>query len=206
MSRSEGDYDENFPNEGALWWANDGRALKGKRGRKALADLREALLALPEKRLISRALSTVGKDVPETSPTGAPVGYSTYAYADQRRLLAEQGEGVCAVGAYAWHQRVKAGADPLKAMQTLPLNADYDGDPWVTLRVGEEAGRAPVRRRLRGDDAVAVRVGEEAGLAGVLAWRLMSLNDDTFENLTPEQRYDAYLAWIDKQLAAEVSA
>ena len=171
MSRSGGDGEENFPNEAALWWANADRALRGKRGRKALADLREALLALPEKRLIARALSTVGKPEPERYPD------------DHRDLLAEQGEGMCAVGAYAWHQRVKAGADPLEAMRSLPLNADYDGDPWVTQRVGEDAG-----------------------LAGVLAWQLMSRNDDTYEGLTPEQRHDAYLAWIDEQLAVPAPA
>jgi len=172
MSRSGGDdyddYGEDFPNQSALWWANAERALRGKRGRKALADLREALVALPEKRLISNALSTVGKPEPE----------HRHAATEHRELLAEQGEGMCAVGAYAWYQRVKAGADPQEAMESLPLNADYDSDPWVTQLVGEKAG-----------------------LAGVLAWQLMVRNDDTYEHLTPEQRYDAYLAWIDKELA-----
>jgi hypothetical protein len=48
MSRFYDDgYDEDFPNQAALWQANAQRALTGKRGRKALAELRDALLALP---------------------------------------------------------------------------------------------------------------------------------------------------------------
>ena len=42
-------------------WEHNARvALKGKRGRKALTDLREALEALPQKRLIEGAVCTVG--------------------------------------------------------------------------------------------------------------------------------------------------
>ena len=59
MSRfREGDY-EGEPEEilaQGRWEHNARRALKGKRGRKALADLRAALLALPEPRLIEGAL------------------------------------------------------------------------------------------------------------------------------------------------------
>src|SRR5580704_5658182 len=106
--------DENYPNEAAFWENRADMALRGKRGRKALADLKEALLALPEKRLVSRALSTVGV-----------VSFSNdfrRDYIDE--LLAEQGVGVCAVGAYIWHQRVKAGESPDEAMRALPMLDD----------------------------------------------------------------------------------
>lgn len=167
MSRTYNDeYEESFPNEGAFWERRAQLALNGKRGRQALADLRDALLALPEKRLISRAFSTVGKaDQPDR-------------WGDLRGLLDDQGEGVCAVGAYVWHQKVKAGADPLQAMAELPLLADYDSDGTETA----EQGKA-------------------AGLTFTLAWELASRNDDTFDDLTPEARYDAFLAWIDAKLA-----
>jgi hypothetical protein len=42
------------------WQRNARAVLKSRRGRKALAEIREALLALPEKRLIEGALCTVG--------------------------------------------------------------------------------------------------------------------------------------------------
>jgi hypothetical protein len=164
------DYEGSFPNEWAFWERRTRQVLNGRPGRKALAELREALLALPEKRLVANALSTAGKaDVPEAA---------TRWYAeDHRELLEAQGEGVCAVGAFVWHQRVKAGADPAEAMAALPLNPEYDGDPQLT-----------------------VEVGHEAGLTRHLAWVLMSRNDDTFAGLTPEERYEAFLAWLDERL------
>lgn len=173
MSRI-GDYDgdESFPNEWAFWERRTRQVMSGRPFRKALDELREALLALPEKRLISSALRTVGEAADESDTWG-----------DKKRLLEEEGEGVCAVGAFAWHKRVKAGEDPQQAFRALPMNPDYDGDPEVT-----------------------VGVGTAAGLSWTLAWTLMSHNDDTFGHLTPEQRYEAYLDWIDERIAEFDSA
>jgi len=53
MSRFFDDcYDEDFPNQAALYEANTERALKGKRGQAFLREMEAALLALPRKRLI----------------------------------------------------------------------------------------------------------------------------------------------------------
>jgi hypothetical protein len=46
------DYDEDYNNQGLLWWANVQRALAGKKGQRDLRDLLEALKEMPEKRLI----------------------------------------------------------------------------------------------------------------------------------------------------------
>lgn len=167
------DYDEQYPNQSALWWANAQRALAGKKGRQALTELREALLALPEQRLISGALCTVG---------GLDrVGHlSKWAHEDMAEKLASEGEGVCAIGAYLWFKEVKAGADPQAAFEKLPTLLDSDGDgDWQTA----EAGRA-------------------AGLTLTLAWSLAYRNDGQFEDMTPEQRHTAFIGWIDKQLSA----
>lgn len=176
MSRfSDDDYEGSFPNQADLWWANAQRALKGKRGLKALAELREALLALPEKRLISGALCTVGAmDRPE-------VRDGTQWFRDDLAVkLAEEGEGVCAIGAYVWFKKVKAGADPQAAFEELPLMLDSEGGgDWQTA----EAGR-------------------EAGLTFTLAWTLAYRNDGDFEGMTPEGRYDAFVKWIDSRLSA----
>ena len=56
---------DNYDDERAVldhgrWEHNARVALKGKRGRKALAELREALMALPQHRLIGDAMCTVG--------------------------------------------------------------------------------------------------------------------------------------------------
>ena len=58
MSRFSGDdYDPNFPNEGELFWANAMRSIGGKPGRALLRILRDELLSMPEKKLISGRLA-----------------------------------------------------------------------------------------------------------------------------------------------------
>lgn len=132
MSRVD-DYDggdEYFPNQWALWQQAFERAKKSKRGLKALEDVRAALLALPEKRLISRALCTVGK--------GAELADEPDPYGEREDVL-EQGEGVCVVGAYAWYKRVEGGMTAEEAFRSLPFGPDYD-DPSVTVTEGTKAG------------------------------------------------------------------
>jgi hypothetical protein len=189
MSRYDGDYsfdyDEPFPNAGALYAANAERALKGKRGRRVLAELREALLALPEKRLISSALCTVGAGrrlQREIDEWGYLPAWRLKMTRDQfRELLAENNgeEGVCAVGALLWHRKVvKDGLSPEEAFDALPtLNTDEGG-----LEATAE-------------------VAKEAGIVYSLAWQLAYRNDEMFDGMSPEERYDAFLAWLDQELA-----
>jgi len=131
MSRV-GDYDgdEYFPNQWALWQRSFELAKNSKRGLKALEDIRAALLALPQKRLISRALCTVGK--------AEELADEPDRYGERGELL-EQGEGVCVVGAYAWYKRVEGGMTADEAFRSLPLGPDYD-DPSVTVTEGTKAG------------------------------------------------------------------
>lgn len=187
MSRfSEGYDDDPFPNAGALWQHNIHQALTGKRGRKALAELREALLALPEKRLIGGAMCTAGP----ADRRPKPYVYTTIRGEvvdddDGRRfdkMVATEGEGVCAVGAYIWWKKVKAGADPQRAFTDLPtIWGEADGGIDETARIGSR----------------------DAGLAMPLAWELAYKNDETFESCTPEERYVKFLAWIDSRLALD---
>lgn len=190
MSRF-GDYDgdgDDSANGGDLWTARARMALEGKRGRKALTDLREALLALPEKRLIEGALCTVGIDdrlasMPERTErvndwTGEAYSYRNFARDPLEEYVEEhqgQPEGVCAIGAYIWHQKVKAGMDPSEAFASMPVGAE--GEYETT-----EAGVA-------------------AGLTFTLAWTIANNNDERWGSLTPEQRHASFLAWIDGVLA-----
>jgi hypothetical protein len=48
--------EETFPGQFDLWHANCMRSIKSKRGQKMLAELEQALLALPEKKLIAGRL------------------------------------------------------------------------------------------------------------------------------------------------------
>jgi hypothetical protein len=191
------------------WENNARRALKGKRGRKALADLREALMALPEHRLIDSAMCTVG-GADKRAPLMTEQEMGEYAGKSPRRggdpkfafdwaeyqrqgraevhsavagLVSQQGEGVCAVAAYAWHQKVKAGMDPQEAFASLPLV--FSDDPDVGDPLTETA-----------------YVGEDAGLTFTLAWELAYRNDETYDSLTPEQRWEHFVTWIDRELAS----
>jgi hypothetical protein len=180
MSRFD-DYDgeEWYPNQADLWDANVRRALAGKRGKKALAEMRDALLALPEKRLIAGALCTVG-GVDQRARSNDPHGWYRE---DLAAKVESEGEGVCAMGAYLWFKKVKAGADPQAAFEELPtlLGSDGEGDIGTA-----EAGRA-------------------AGLTFTLAWTLASRNDSLFEGMTPEQRYDAFMEWLNKHLSDDLA-
>lgn len=215
MSRfTDCDYDdENWALDHGRWEHNSRTALKGRRGRKALADLREALLALPEKRLIEGAVCTVGgvdKRAPLLSDeelsrkaaqyaanmaeAGIDLGadwpqrsaqIDRVAREEEREKLAaiirdNGGEGVCAIGALLWHRMVKGGADPAEAFASVPavFGEDGTGDPL----------------------AETATLGKDAGLTFTLAWNLAYRNDETYRRMTPEERYTAFLAWIDAEL------
>jgi hypothetical protein len=141
MSRYE-EGDPDYPNAGDLWDHNLRLALFGRRGQRALADLKAALLALPQKRLIDDKLQC--------------------------------NREVCAVGAYVWWQKVKAGMDPIAAFDAIP--------------------------EMSGEDETVDWVAAEAGLSRTLIWDLLYRNDDPYARLTPEERYTKFLAWIDENL------
>jgi hypothetical protein len=191
------------------WEHNSRVALKGKRGRQALRDLREALLALPEHRLIESAMCTVGgldarvpplaeADLQALCATPATADNSTWYREMMRRgrleeraelatLIEQQGEGVCAVAAYVWHKKVKNGMDPAEAFAALPTMAGSDPD------VGDPLGET-------------AHIGEEAGLTLTLAWNLAYRNDETYRRMTPEERWVRFMDWIDTELAEPVAS
>jgi hypothetical protein len=55
--------DEDYPGQFELWQANCRRSLQGKAGQTALRELEQALLALPEKRLIAGELENAEGEV-----------------------------------------------------------------------------------------------------------------------------------------------
>jgi len=184
MSRFvEGDGEELYPNQWLMFEHNVRQALKGRRGRRALAELREALLHLPQPRLIRDALCTVNaeKRRPVVAEGGSELDRELAEWERESfERLIEQGEGVCAVGAYVWWQRVKGGMEPQAAFDSLDTLADYDD----SVNPMEDT----------------IDYGKEAGLAGPLAYELFSRNDEWFDAMTPEERHAAFLAWIDAEL------
>jgi hypothetical protein len=204
----EGDYEDRT----RQWRENYAAALKSEAGRQVLTELREALMALPEHRLIESAMCTVGGPdtrAPEMTEQEKSAFAAQYAglpnftaaaaqrwaetEAEERarlhnelaELIAREGEGVCAVGAFLWHRKVREGTDPAEAFRSLPLLFDHeDGDPLT-------------------DTADLAR---QAGVAYELAWELAYMNDETLRGKTPQERHAAFVAWIDQQLAGTEAA
>ena len=206
MSRfSEMEGEEAFQNSGYFWQRSMYTALHSKRGHAALAELREALMALPEHRLIAGALCTVGftaevAAMPKTkranypvrkwhyqhgekvgfieSPSGIVEDYQTKDAQEWLAWHGDQGEGVCAIGAYVWYQKVKAGMAPDEAFAALPRLLDSESDGHDTALTGQEVG-----------------------LTWSLAWQLAEINYETYGGKTPEERFAAFITWIDQMLA-----
>lgn len=199
-----------------LWRANLERHLRSPRGQALLRDVREALLALPEHRLIEGALCTVGLEqrieaMPATvirriepvarDADGRPLrdvegrivreperdaevpNYLRTTLIEYRDEHEGDPEGVCFVGAYIWHRKVRGGLDPDQAFAELPVLPDTDGGAWGTA----EAGR-------------------EAGLTDMLATQLAWLNDNRWEGIEPEQRWQRAVGWIDERLVAQAAS
>ena len=179
------DYEEDFPNQAEFWRHNARRALKGKRGKKALAELREALLMLPEKRLIEGAVSTASLKARYENEPDQVMRYDwhakeerpepNYRKKDALAKCEEEGIGVCAVGAYLLRKRVlELGETVEEAMANLPSLADVeDHDLYSTIAAGQKAG-----------------------LSSYVAWLLADRNDEMYGELTPEERYERMLRYV----------
>jgi hypothetical protein len=183
MSRfGDYEYEEEFPGQAALYRANLLRAMRGRRGRQFLIDLREALMALPEHKLIEGALCTVGADRRKAElEAAAPTSYAPLALEE---YVERDGEGVCANGAYLWHQKVRAGMDPQEAFAELPTIFGFDCD---------------------GAGETAELVAQQADVAGMIAWQVAYRNDETYECKTPQERHALFIEWIDRELAGSVA-
>lgn len=199
MSRFASDeYEEWFPNQGELWWASTRRALNSPRGQQTLLDMYHAIKALPEPKLAGGALAT---------PDGL----------------------VCAVGALVLARRTAAGEpkqavlDELVRLSGTPYcTCHHAHDQHVPGLVCTGCVRNATWHHERGRPTyekfkpctefvfdyldheegghTTAELGAQVGMAYTLAWRLGALNDETYGNLTPEERYTAVLEWIEGQL------
>lgn len=112
------DWDEDSVLAYGRWMVNTRRVFKSKNGQKALRQLRDALVALPDKRLISGALSTIGRTADVVDE-----------YDELGHVIREQGEGVCAIGALLLHHHQAAGHTPEQAAALIPRVCGLeDGD------------------------------------------------------------------------------
>lgn len=107
-----------------LWFQRVRSSLRGKRGQAILAELEEALLALPQKRLTTGALAET-EPLPDRWWTKRPLS------------PAEPTGDVCFVGALALHRKVKSGMSVADALKDL---ARFGDDIYETANAGENLG------------------------------------------------------------------
>jgi hypothetical protein len=148
----------------AVFWQIDlQRALTSGRGQRWLRDIEAALLALPKHELSYENIVELG-EWDDEGDTRKPVG-------------------VCAVGAVAAYQKVKAGATWDQAFADLAESWDGERDCWETQQLGMSIG-----------------------LTRTVAWELAYQNDEMFESLNPSERHAAMLGWVRSHIKSEVPA
>jgi hypothetical protein len=175
MSRFDLDDGEGLPWE--LWEQIVSRALGGRRGQEALSALEEALVALPEPRLIDGHLAADGA----VCAVGAYVAY---------RRAQEVGVDIASVvDAMAVGVRCSCGHARDQHREKC-LGPGWQGKPcWCDEYKPEES-----------DIYDTTDAGQNAGLSHVIAWHLAYLNDEQFGGLSPEDRYDRVLTWTRRAL------
>lgn len=175
------EWDESSILASGRWERNAPRVFKSKRGQAALRQLREAIVALPDKRLISGALSTLGaSEEIERDKEDVASGKRGWRHTgDLEDVIKENGgEGVCAIGALLLHHHVQEGKTPTEAAAALPRLAFEDIDAlWETAQAAKVTG-----------------------MVQTLAWQVAYHNDEVLDAITPEDRYQRMLAWIDSKL------
>jgi hypothetical protein len=193
VSRFGDDYDEPFPNAWWLWENSLGRAMSSARGQQALRDLEAALLALPEKKLISGALAMGG----QVCAIGAYALHKGVAAGRSREEVMAELERRIPVGCLnCWHSAEQHDENGCQGHQRAS-----DGELYSC----HCTGLSPVAD-WNGDGAIATMdVGVEHGMAMTLACAIGQENDHHYD-ITDEQRYDRLLAWARARIQEEVTA
>jgi hypothetical protein len=157
-----------------LWEGIVSRALGSQRGQETLADIERALVALPEKKLISGALAAEG----QVCAVGAYVAQKRAAKRglglDEAVRSLEPSACWCGHGRAA-HAEAGCTAPGYREQELCPcVEWDPDqGEVWETANAGEAAG-----------------------MAYSLAWHFTYLNDVKCGRLSDEDRYRYLLAWV----------
>lgn len=176
MSRFEDNYDEEGAIPYGLWNTIVENALGGKRGQQALAELEQALLALPEPVLIEGHLAADGQV--------CAIG----AYVAHKRAQAE-GTSIA--------ETVKAMSEATDCYCThsKALHTD-DGCAGVRYFDGKTRCSCTKYQPDTEDAWQTVDAGQKHGLRMAVAYHLAHLNDEKYADATPQQRYQWMLEWV----------
>lgn len=192
-----------FPGQWVLSQANMARQLTGKKGRALLLELRAALEAMPRHRLIEHRLADGDGDV---CTVGALIVARGADPVDLAAKAERASECANCLDGYGDHNRADGSCsvcfDRAKRSQEY---WDAKGTPadkrWPTPAC--QAFEAPDPTEFEEDSAGAfltVDTAVDAGVPRRLAWRLMDLNDQDMSGLTPEERWQRVVNWIDDTL------
>lgn len=210
MSRFGSEYEEQFPGQAELWEANLRRAMSGKRGQAALRDLEEALLELPEKKIIRGKIAdrrgqvcTVGllalhrrtrsgEDREAVLAALVTPDFCTCMHDDQDHEHRTGRCQRCAAQAEEWHRRNAAG-------ELRHWEMRHEPTPCQQFELDEDWTEGA-------EDLETAEVGKSVGLAFCLAWHLGYLNDETWCSDTDEERYEHVLEWVRKRIIREEAA
>lgn len=189
MSRFSDDWDgPDFNNQAELWEMALFRAINGKRGQRALRELEQALLELPEPRLISGHLAANG----QVCAVGAMIVHEQMKRGKTRDEALERISDeiyVCTCGHDLKHHQ----AGPCSMCVTHSLHyTRIEG--WTACQSFMPDLDYPSNDDMADHTASAGR--SMAGLAYTLAWQLAYVNDEECEGATPEHRYEKVLAWV----------
>jgi hypothetical protein len=187
LTRFDYDGEEGMPWE--LWETVVSNALGGRRGQEALAAMEDALLALPEPKLVHGHLASDSA----VCAVGALVAHrrAEREAVDVAAVIEAMSAGVkCWCG----HGREAHAGGGCTAMRK----------PW-----GETEERPCSCEAYEPDTEdvyETVRAGEAEGLSHTVAWHLAYLNDETFGGASPEERFNLMLAWVRRAQGKEAVA
>lgn len=135
------DWDEEFPGQSELWWANQARSFRGKKGTAMLLDLLDALRALPIPRLISGRLADERGGV---CAVGALAAYRrSKAGEDRAAVLAELARLTSDDGdtCHDEQETINAGVSVGLSTTLSIMLASMNDDAWWRLEPGERYRR-----------------------------------------------------------------
>lgn len=176
MSRFGDSDGEGVPWE--MWNTIVSRALGGRRGQEALAELEAALLELPAPRLVEGHLAADGA----VCAVGAFVAH---------RRAQKEGVDIATV--------IDAMAAGLSCWCGHGRGAHEGGRCSGTRRVwrGEDRPCSCDCYEPETEDAFeTANAGRAAGMTYSVAWHLAWLNDEEWADASPEERYERMLAWV----------
>jgi hypothetical protein len=172
-----------------MWEYNVRRALSGRRGQEALAELERALVALPAPRLVRGHLAAQD----QVCTVGALLAYRR-AHDTGRGIEEVIADLSAEVPCQCGHDRSQHPDDTQCGHVTPEGQYDWELKPHPA-RTCECEVYEPYEDAQEELDTTK-GVGVQLGLTKTMAEHLAYLNDEEFHSCTPEERYDRVLAYV----------